>query len=303
MVVQPLSLFGQMGASGLARYGDHLLLTSRIEHNQTLKGHCANIALITSLEGSLKLKVNGFGYALGLSSFIVVNRGSLLSFEHMEANCQPVLLFFRNVVADVAAAELFYKEPGNTKDLSFDQLKDHSLIEHIHYANTSLQEQLRLLIDLSESCASFHALKADAIVRSLIKDLVSENHQAISVSSKIPVVKQSTKVDLYKRLTMAKDWMQENLHNGIVLDDASEVAMMTKEHFLRNFKKAFDSTPHQYLMGLRMERAKTLLLESSMPAQEISEMIGFETLSSFSYQFRKSVGITPSDFRKHKFPD
>jgi AraC-like DNA-binding protein len=68
-------------------------------------------------------------------------------------------------------------------------------------------------------------------------------------------------------------------------------------YFSRSFKAAFDETPHQYLMSRRMERAKALLREGDLSVTDVCFAVGFSSLGSFSTQFKRLVGDTPSRYR------
>lgn len=151
---------------------------------------------------------------------------------------------------------------------------------------------------MGSSCASFQALKTDAIVRAILNDLATENLQALAVSKALPAIKTSTKTDLYRRLKITRNFMDHHYHQVPDLDTLAAIAMMNREYFLRNFKLAFDITPHQYLMQKRMSWAKEQLTGGQEPIQSIAEQVGFETLSSFSYQFKKTTGLSPSQYRK-----
>jgi transcriptional regulator GlxA family with amidase domain len=72
---------------------------------------------------------------------------------------------------------------------------------------------------------------------------------------------------------------------------------MAPHHFLRTFKLAFHQTPHQYLTHLRLERAQSLLRHTDTPVTDICMDVGFESLGSFSWLFRRECGQSPSAFR------
>lgn len=67
--------------------------------------------------------------------------------------------------------------------------------------------------------------------------------------------------------------------------------------FIKLFKEQLNTTPHKYLVDLRIARAKSLL-SSKMPINEISYMIGFEDPLYFSRVFNKLTGMSPSRYRQ-----
>ena len=68
-------------------------------------------------------------------------------------------------------------------------------------------------------------------------------------------------------------------------------------HFIRAFRAAFGSTPHQYLRARRIERAEELLVTTPLPVTEICDQIGFHSLGSFCSLFRRLTGETPAEYR------
>jgi len=72
---------------------------------------------------------------------------------------------------------------------------------------------------------------------------------------------------------------------------------MSNFHFAREFKRATGTTPHQYLIKFRIERAKTLLNEDSLPLVEVGLRSGFSHQSHFTRLFRKITGTTPRLYR------
>jgi AraC family transcriptional regulator len=56
--------------------------------------------------------------------------------------------------------------------------------------------------------------------------------------------------------------------------------------------------PHRYHMSRRMERAKALLEVPARTVTDVGMMLGFSETSAFTSAFRRSVGFTPSDYRR-----
>lgn len=110
-------------------------------------------------------------------------------------------------------------------------------------------------------------------------------------------VKPSTGVELYKRISMARDYMDSNYTSDITLEDIAQNCFLSVSHLKRLFKEYFHITPHQYIIQRRLEKAKTLLIQSDMPVRNICGEIGFENTSSFIRLFRNSYNITPLSFR------
>ncbi|WP_446742297.1 helix-turn-helix domain-containing protein [Silvibacterium acidisoli] len=100
-----------------------------------------------------------------------------------------------------------------------------------------------------------------------------------------------------KQVRAVQAYAETHLHQQISLADLAATAGLSPFHFLRSFKGSLGSTPAQYVLDRRMERARHLLRVSALTVSEIGIGVGFEDVSHFSRAFRRAVGVTPSAFR------
>jgi AraC-like DNA-binding protein len=103
------------------------------------------------------------------------------------------------------------------------------------------------------------------------------------------------KVYLYRRIVQAKLFIDNNYAGQIDLDNISEEAYFSKFHFIRQFKKIYGKTPHQYLKVVRIEKAMQLL-KTNIAVSDACYAVGFESLGSFSGLFKRIVGVSPSTY-------
>ena len=92
-------------------------------------------------------------------------------------------------------------------------------------------------------------------------------------------------------------YMKENLSADLHLQDLADVVSMSRFHFCSAFKLATGSSPHDYLLRLRVIRACELLRGSNLPISDISLSVGYRTPSAFTAAFRRVEGKTPRQFR------
>jgi AraC-like DNA-binding protein len=104
------------------------------------------------------------------------------------------------------------------------------------------------------------------------------------------------KIYLYRRIVQAKLFIDNKFSDPIDLDNISDEAYFSKFHFIRQFKKIYGKTPHQYLKLVRIEKAMELL-RTDVPVSDVCYAVGFESLSSFSSLFKLIVGLTPSAYQ------
>jgi len=106
----------------VANFRQHTLFTTRLS-NLDLPSHQSNFALITTLYGSMSVKINGIINEISHEHFIVVNRGSSISIA-VDQQCQPFLLYFINGAGDDwnpdrGRSELRCRPPGSASSLSW----------------------------------------------------------------------------------------------------------------------------------------------------------------------------------------
>jgi AraC-like DNA-binding protein len=92
--------------------------------------------------------------------------------------------------------------------------------------------------------------------------------------------------------------MRENLGEVITIDDMARTAMFSKFHFTRIFQRVTGISPGRFLSALRLQEAKRLLLTSSMTVADISHVVGYNSIGTFSSRFRASVGVSPTEYRQ-----
>jgi AraC family transcriptional regulator len=100
-----------------------------------------------------------------------------------------------------------------------------------------------------------------------------------------------------KKLRTVLDFIEANYGGDLGLAELAAVASMSIFHFAREFKRATGSTPHQYLIKFRIERAKELLSTSDMPLVDVGYRAGFSHQSHFTRLFHKLTGTTPLSYR------
>ena len=108
-------------------------------------------------------------------------------------------------------------------------------------------------------------------------------------------VKQFPKVYLYRRIVQAKLFIDSHYSRALDINNIADEAFFSKFHFIRLFKQVYGKTPYQYLSFVRIEKAMQLF-QCGKTVSETCEAVGFESLSSFSGLFKRTVGLPPSAF-------
>jgi len=106
---------------------------------------------------------------------------------------------------------------------------------------------------------------------------------------------QYPKLYFYRRIVQAKLYIDDHYGDSIDLNNIADEAYFSKFHFIRAFKNTYGKTPHQYLIYVRIEKARELL-KTGTPVSEVCYTVGFESLSSFSGLFKRMEGLSPSAY-------
>lgn len=99
-------------------------------------------------------------------------------------------------------------------------------------------------------------------------------------------------------VTQLKMHLVEHYAEKITLDALAIQLAVSKYHLQRLFKQHMGQTPAQFLLDIRMTKAKELLRTTSLPIGEIAYQVGMENVSHFISTFRKIVGTPPQKFRQ-----
>lgn len=92
-------------------------------------------------------------------------------------------------------------------------------------------------------------------------------------------------------------YIENNYQNPVTLSELADSVSLSKEQFCRFFKGAFRSTPMHYLSQYRIKRSISLLRETNLSIIDIAIDVGFDSSNYFAISFKKTTGMTPSQFR------
>ena len=100
------------------------------------------------------------------------------------------------------------------------------------------------------------------------------------------------KIDLEK-------FMLNNFHFNVPIEKFAQLTGRSLAGFKRDFQKAFDLPPRQWLLSKRLDAAKFLIENKHQRPSAIYLDLGFESLSHFSHSFKKKFGLMPSQLNKY----
>jgi AraC family transcriptional regulator len=102
-----------------------------------------------------------------------------------------------------------------------------------------------------------------------------------------------------RQLRLLIDHINEHLGEPVTLGELANLAKISQSHLCQAFRQSTGSTPHQYHIARRIDRARLLLAETDLPIADIALIVGYGDQSQFGVAFRKSVGVSPLTYRRH----
>ncbi|WP_199197338.1 helix-turn-helix domain-containing protein [Chroococcidiopsis sp. CCALA 051] len=133
-------------------------------------------------------------------------------------------------------------------------------------------------------------LYADSIAHALVVHLLSR--YSTNSSQLKPIIGRFTQQQ-WKQII---EFINANLDENISLAELAKIVQLSPYHFAHLFKESTNTSPHQYLIRCRIERAKELIVMSDLSLAAIAQTVGFASQGHFTYHFKRCVGVTPKVF-------
>ncbi|WP_339203750.1 response regulator [Paenibacillus sp. FSL K6-3182] len=162
-----------------------------------------------------------------------------------------------------------------------------------------VQELLLLLKELmnanSQDSDSLHAPYGHEITQS------SENTAAFLTHHYVTTLEQLIHQRKFKNklnLDEVRLYMEKHYTEPVTLEQLARAFFVSKEYLSKVFKQEYGRNVTDYMLHLRMVKAKEWLMDESIPIKAIAEMAGYEDITYFYRVFKKHFGIAPGEMRK-----
>lgn len=149
------------------------------------------------------------------------------------------------------------------------------------------QEYLEQLLRLYSQPIPNKDWQVSTCLDSLLNHLLRLQATNVSQSSSLP-----------ENLQYLIKYMDSNFNQPLSLDFLSTFAGLSKSYLSHEFKKYTGFSPNDYLISLRINRAKLLLKNTTLPAIKIAHEVGIHDPNNFINLFKKKSGMTPIEYRK-----
>lgn len=100
------------------------------------------------------------------------------------------------------------------------------------------------------------------------------------------------------RIRKVLEHIRRNISMPADIKRLAEMACMSKDHFIRTFKKETGETPNTYIMKKKMEAAELLLITTDCSIKNVAKSVGYEDCSYFNKSFKRYSGTTPQLYRE-----
>ena len=261
--------------------------------------HVSNFSIKMVFSGNTTYNLGKRQLNLYPDSFLAINLGT--TFSSKVDSSIPV----SNLSISFAPSFLsdFYKTQHKThKELlddpfNMEEISDSFFLETIYPFAGDMKYNIMHLKQQLEQEAPDDLLINEYLHHCLINYHKVYTKEVTDKSEKLNFLNNSTKVEILRRLTFAKEFINSNYNKKLELDDIAQSACLSVNHLLRTFKQAYGKSPHQYLIQVRIDRSKYLLKNTNYTINDIVEIIGFECPSSFIRLFKSLNRTTPGKYR------
>lgn len=167
---------------------------------------------------------------------------------------------------------------------------------YFRHDNYSLSQELKTLVELFMEEYNSIQPGRNLVLKDLSTQILSllvkqvQNNMSFLASPNYATAK--------KNIDKVIEYLRDQYDDKYSLEEAAQIARLSPYHFIRTFKAYTSKSPYEYLMFVKINKAKELLSSNMYSITEICFMCGFNSLSNFINYFRKKVGISPSEYRK-----
>lgn len=276
--------------------GNFNIITSLTTKERFFRNSYSLLSVKSSLKGEETYEINDGRALVNENKYMIVNQGQ--NYESLIESDNEVESYC------ISFGEEFARDVMNSMILP-DELLLEGSIPHSTQPIIFFEKTYNRSPEVTQLLHEIYDVFSDGITPAILEEklhqlmeMLIQNHRALNAEiDKIPARKLSVKTELFRRLSIAKDYMDTCYNRNLSLSELASTACLSRHHFLRLFRGTFGITPVKYLMNIRLEKSRQLLGKSDMSITEIALETGFENPGHFSKAFKSYYGISPKQAR------
>jgi AraC family transcriptional regulator len=253
--------------------------------------HITPYVLVANFRSTGHYRLNGRATHINEQFFYFLNAGDRLEIDFRGKEPLETILV-------LCSGELV-NGVASYRGEAMDKLLDNGAVavsETLHMPAIPLAYNEAVIRRLAALKRDVYPADADAVLFELLDEVWALSESGRAALARIGSKRKSTREELYRRLLQAELFMRDNVAEPITIDAIAKAACMNKFHFLKSFKQKNGLSPHQWLVRLKLEHARMLLLSGKYSVTEVCYRIGFESPGSFTHLFKRTFGSPPSKF-------
>ena len=258
-----------------------------------------NFSLHVNFDGNEKFVLNKKKLRLFPHTFLAINPGTLYSdIIDSGSPVQKLSISFGKGFMDD------FKTSFLKKDSSFpDNYGNHLPSQNLAFNETifplfgDLKYNIEHLAVLVRSNCKDELLLNEFLYHILLNYYTLYQKDVLFVEESLKDLQFVTRKEIYRRLSLAKEYLYSNFDQKINIYELSKYSCMSATHLIRSFRQAYHTTPHQFLISIRLKQAQFLLKNTSYPINEIVNIVGLDSPSTFIKLFKIRYKITPLKYR------
>ena len=212
-------------------------------------------------------------HPVGVNNLVIINPN--IVHTEVSLNAQPL----EYIVLGIEGIQL----AGNdASEKQFNILDHYESVEISGCLRNILREMEQKNTGYEDVCQAFMEILIIRLMRSTALAVPAES-QAVSANRQCAAVRRY--IDLHFK-------------EALTLEQLAEEGHMNKYYLSHAFKREYGVSPINYMIARRIEESKYLLAETDLSMSQISQLLGFSSLSYFSQVFRRTQAVSPKEYRK-----
>jgi AraC-like DNA-binding protein len=242
-------------------------------------GAMAEPSLAVVAQGVKRTTLNGVPYDYRAGQYLIVSLDLPVTGQALEASTDEPFLVFSMTLKPAAIAPLLLETGTTAKPPAFCGLA-------VSDAPPLLLDPIVRMLRLLDHPDDLRVL-APGLEREILWRLITGDQGAL-------VRQIGLAGGGLAHISRTIRWIRQHYNEPLLIADLADMADMSPSTFHRHFRSATSMTPIQFQKQIRLQEARTLLMTRTADVAEIGYLVGYESPSQFSREYRRTFGTPPS---------